>query len=182
MDRQVGQMTRLVDDLLDVSRIAHGKLKAERVPVEVADAAAQAVEGCRPRIDARGQHLSVSVPPGLRAEADPTRLAQVLSNLLSNASKYTPPGGHVWLTGVREGNEVVLAVRDDGIGIGPEMLERVFDLFVQDEAGQRLAQGGLGIGLSLVRSLVEMQGGTVRAFSEGPGRGSTFVVRLPAAP
>jgi signal transduction histidine kinase len=113
-------------------------------------------------------------------EADPTRLAQVVTNLVNNAAKYTEEGGHIWLTAERAGNEAVLRVRDDGIGIAPEVLPRVFELFAQGERALGRAQGGLGIGLSLVRRLVEMHGGTITAHSDGPGKGSEFVVRLPA--
>ncbi|MEJ7638373.1 MAG: HAMP domain-containing sensor histidine kinase, partial [Singulisphaera sp.] len=135
----------------------------------------------RPAIDERGLALSVSVPDGEeRLEADPTRLEQVLSNLLSNAAKYTDPGGHIRLDARREADEVVIRVGDTGIGIAPEMLPKVFDMFVQIERRLDRSRGGLGIGLSLAKNLVRMHGGSISAHSEGPGKGSEFVVRLPA--
>lgn len=178
MGRQLQHMARLINDVLDVSRISAGKLPLHKEPIEVAAAVARAVESVRPLVDARGHHLELDLPSeGLCLEADPTRLQQVLVNLLSNAAKYTEPGGRICVAGARQGREIVLRVRDTGIGISPQMLPRVFDLFVQAEDG---SQGGLGIGLGLVRSLVEMHGGRVTASSAGPGRGSEFVVRLPA--
>jgi PAS domain S-box-containing protein len=182
IDRQVSHLTRLVDDLLDVSRVTQGKVRLRTERVELAQAVADAVETCRPFIDAKTQELAVSLTPALVLEADPTRLAQVVGNILTNASKYTPEKGHIWLSAGREAGQVVLRVRDDGIGIREDMLPRVFDLFVQSERAQDRSQGGLGIGLTLVKSLVELHGGTVEAHSEGPGRGSEFVVRLPLLP
>jgi PAS domain S-box-containing protein len=179
IERQVRHLTRLVDDLLDVTRITRGKVVLHKQPVEVATAVADAVETCRPLIDERGQELNVVLTPALRVEADPTRLAQVVGNLLNNAAKYTPEGGHIRLSADREGGEVVLRVKDDGIGIPPAVLPHVFDLFAQAEGSLHRSQGGLGIGLTLVRSLVEMHGGRVGAFSEGPGKGSEFVTRFP---
>src|SRR5262249_13214897 len=146
IDRQVRHLTRLVDDLLDVSRIARGKVTLRPEPVELTAAVAQAVESCRPRRDARRQALEVSLAPALRVEADPTRLAQVLGNLLANAARYTPEGGHILLAAERDGGQAVLRVRDDGIGIPPELLPRVFDLFAQAETELHRSQGGLGIG------------------------------------
>jgi PAS domain S-box-containing protein len=182
MDRQVQHLVRLVDDLLDVSRITRGKLTLQKAPVELASVVAHAVEIARPLIDGRKQHLAVALTPALRLEADPTRLAQVVANLLTNAAKYTPEGGHIGLSAEAAGGEVVVRVRDDGIGIPPEMLPRVFDLFTQAEPAMSQSQGGLGIWLTLVKSLVEMHGGTVSVHSGGPGRGSEFVVRLPLGP
>jgi signal transduction histidine kinase/DNA-binding response OmpR family regulator len=183
LDRQVGQMVRIVDDLLDVSRITRGKIQLRTEPVDVAAVVARAVETSRPLIDARRHGLSVALPPEpLRAEADPARLAQVLANLLNNAAKYTEEGGQIWLDVAREAGEVVFRVRDTGIGIPREMLASVFELFTQADRSLDRSQGGLGIGLTLVKSLVEMHGGSVRASSEGPGKGSEFVVRLPALP
>jgi signal transduction histidine kinase len=181
ISRQVKHMNRLVEDLLEVSRVTRGKVSLRKERADLAQAVADGVEACRPLLEARRHRLEVTAPPGLWLEGDPTRLAQVVCNLLNNAAKYTPEGGHVRVTAARERDEAVLRVADDGIGIRPEVLPRVFDLFVQDEAGRTLAQGGLGIGLSLVRSLVEMHGGSVEARSDGPGKGSEFVVRLPAA-
>ena len=183
MGRQVAHMSRLVDDLLDVSRFTRGKVNLRIERVELADVVARAVESARPLIDARGHELSVSVPhEPVHLHADLTRVIQVLGNLLTNAAKYTPESGHVWLTAFREGDEAVVGVRDNGIGIPAEMLPQVFDLFTQVARTLDRSQGGLGIGLTLVRSLVELHGGSVHAASEGPGRGSEFVVRLPALP
>jgi signal transduction histidine kinase/CheY-like chemotaxis protein len=180
IDRQVQQMARLVDDLLDVSRITRGKINLQMEPIDAAAVVSRAVETSRPLIDARHHELTVSVlPEPLMVQADSTRLAQVLSNLLNNAAKYTEDGGHVWLTVAREGDEAVFRVRDSGMGIPPELLSSVFDLFIQADRSLDRSQGGLGIGLTLVRRLVELHGGTVKAFSAGPGKGSEFVVRLP---
>ena len=181
MERQVQVMARLVEDLLDVSRITRGKIDLRREPVEVRAVVTRAVETARPLIEARGHRLSVELPAeSLRVEGDPVRLAQVLSNLLNNAAKYTESGGRITLKAGAEGGEVVLCVRDEGVGIAPELLPRVFDLFTQGNHPAALSQGGLGIGLTLVRRLVELHGGRVEAHSEGLGRGSEFVVRLPA--
>jgi signal transduction histidine kinase len=180
-ERQVGHLARLIEDLLDVSRITRGKIELRKEPVEFGHVIARAVESTGPLFAAGGHTLEVVGPPEpLWLQADPTRLEQVLANLLNNAAKYTEPGGRITLTAGREGQEVVLRVRDTGIGIPADMLERVFDLFTQ--AHRSLAssyQWGLGIGLALVRRLVELHGGSVQAFSEGPGTGSEFVVRLP---
>ena len=182
IERQVRHLVRLVDDLLDVSRVTSGKIELKKEPVEIADAVAKAIEIAGPLLEPRKQGLSVEVPRhGLTVEADPTRLAQVISNLLTNAAKYTESGGRITLIAERERGEVVLRVRDNGIGIEPAMLNKVFDLFVQDRRTVHRSEGGLGLGLSIVKSLVAMHGGTVTAFSEGWGRGSEFVVRLPAA-
>lgn len=179
--RQVQQLTRIVDDLLDVTRLKQGKVSLQRRPVNLSAALEGAVEASRPRIDARRHKLTVSLPPEpLLVDGDTARLTQIFVNLLINAAKYTPAGGHIHLTAGREGGEVVVRVRDDGAGIPAEYLDQIFNLFVQaggDEDGDR---GGLGIGLSLVKSLVGLHGGNVQAFSEGPGKGSEFVVRLPA--
>jgi signal transduction histidine kinase/DNA-binding response OmpR family regulator len=180
-ERQVRHMTRLIDDLLDVSRITRGKIRLRREPIELAPVIQQAVESTRSLIESRGHHLEVDLPAEpIHLLADATRLEQVLSNLLNNAAKYTEPGGHVWLTARREGAAVLLSVRDTGMGIPPAMLSRVFDLFMQGHATLDRSQGGLGIGLTLVRSLVEMHDGSVEVHSEGPGKGSEFIVRLPA--
>ena len=183
MERQVQVMARLVEDLLDVSRITRGKIELRRAPVELGMVVARAVETARPMIDARKHALTVEVPSeSLRVEGDLVRLAQVVANLLNNASKYMEPGGRIALTARREGGDAVLRVRDAGIGIAPDVLPRVFDLFVQADHPHLQAQGGLGIGLTLVRRLVEMHGGTVGASSAGVGRGSEFLIRLPALP
>ena len=180
-ERQVRTMARLIDDLLDVSRITRGKIELRKEPVELAAAVARAAESSRPFVEERRHRLEVVVPEEpVWLEADPTRLEQVLTNLLNNAAKYTEPGGLIRLAARAEGDEVVLSVQDTGIGIPPESLETIFDLFMQvDRSPASATQWGLGIGLALVRSLVRMHGGRVYARSEGPGRGSEFVVRLP---
>ncbi len=183
IDRQVRQLVRLVDDLLDVSRITRGKIHLRKERAQLSTVVNHAVETARPFINARRHHLAVSLPAeSVWLEADPARLAQVFANLLNNAAKYTEPGGHIWLTAQREGNEAVVRVKDTGIGILAEMLPRIFDLFTQADRSLDRAQGGLGIGLTLVRSLVQMHEGTVTAVSEGFGKGSEFVVRLPVVP
>ena len=180
MERQVDQLVRLVDDLLDVSRVMRGKIELRRERVELATVVARAVETVQPLVDAQGHHLSVSLPSeSLPIDADPVRLAQVVGNLLTNAAKYTDPHGRIGLTAEREGDLAVLRVRDTGIGIAPQMLPRIFELFVQVDHASTKAQGGLGIGLTLVKNLVEMHNGTVEARSEGLGKGSEFVVKLP---
>ncbi len=180
MDRQVHHLVRLVDDLLDVSRVMRGKIELRRERVELATVVARAVETVRPLVDAQGHQLSVHFPSeSLPLDADPVRLVQVVGNLLTNAARYTEPNGRIWLTGERSGEEAVLRVRDSGIGIAPLMLPRIFELFVQVDHSTTRSQGGLGIGLTLVKNLVEMHNGTVQAHSEGLGKGSEFVVRLP---
>ena len=183
IERQVQQLSRLVDDLLDISRISRGKVQLRRDRVALADIVAHAVETCRPQIDARKHTLTVTLPDEpVLLDADPMRLAQVVGNLLANAAKYTEPGGQITVVAVLEGPQVVLAVRDNGIGIPAEMLERIFELFTQVERAITQAEGGLGIGLTLVKRLVELHGGTVEAKSAGPGQGSEFILRLPCAP
>ena len=182
IDRQVTNMVRLVDDLLDVSRITRGKIRLECKAVDVAIAVQNAIETSRPLIDTNEHKLTVELSAGpLYAVADEARLSQVLANLLNNAAKYTPPGGSIFLSAAREGNEAVFRVRDTGTGISAEMLPRIFDLFTQAEQSIDRSQGGLGIGLTLVQRLVEMHGGSVHAASDGAGHGSEFTVRLPAA-
>jgi signal transduction histidine kinase/ActR/RegA family two-component response regulator len=181
IDRQVHQLVRLVDDLLDLSRLSKGKLQLRRAPIALGEAVAIAVETSRPLIDARRHRLDVSIPDApLIVDADASRLAQVLSNILNNAAKFTEVGGEIRVTVAREAGDAVIRVRDSGIGIPFDMLPRIFDLYAQAEAGLSQAQGGLGVGLTLVRRLVEMHGGSVHAVSAGPGTGSEFVVRLPA--
>jgi PAS domain S-box-containing protein len=180
-ERQVAYMTRLVDDLLDLSRISRGLLRLSKETLDVAQPVQQAVEGAQPLVRERRLTLSVSLPARpVFVEADPTRLQQVVGNLLTNAAKYTEPGGAILLAARKEGGELVLRVRDTGIGIAADMLPKVFDLFVQAERRLDRSQGGLGIGLTLVRRLVEMHDGSVTAHSDGPGKGSEFLVRLPA--
>jgi signal transduction histidine kinase/ActR/RegA family two-component response regulator len=180
IDRQVQHLTRLVDDLLDISRITRGAIQLRKEPVDIDTIVARAVELAQPLMDARRHDLTVSLlsEPAL-LDADPARLSQALANVLNNAAKYTNAGGKIWLTFERQGNDLVVSVRDTGIGIPPELLPRVFDLFVQEDQSLERTQGGLGIGLSLVRSLVELHGGTIQAFSAGPEQGSEFVMRLP---
>jgi CheY-like chemotaxis protein/two-component sensor histidine kinase len=178
--RQVRHLSRLVDDLLDLGRINCGQIRLQVKPVELAEVVERAVEISRPHLTARRQELSESLPAGpVWLEADGARLAQVLANLLNNAAKYTQEGGHVWLSAEKQASEVVVRVRDNGMGLAPEMLPHVFDLFAQAERTLARSEGGLGIGLALVKKLVEAHGGSVTAHSEGPGKGSEFVVRLP---
>jgi signal transduction histidine kinase/DNA-binding response OmpR family regulator len=181
IDRQVKHLVRLVDDLLDVSRITCGKVRLQLEPVPLAAIVAEAVEASNPEIEAREHLLEVIVPPeAVWVQGDATRLAQVVTNLLNNAAKYTDPGGRIWLTVGQEDEAAVVRVRDTGVGIPPEMLSTVFNLFTQADRSLDRSQGGLGIGLTLVKRLVEMHGGSVEAHSAGAGRGSEFVVRLPA--
>jgi signal transduction histidine kinase/ActR/RegA family two-component response regulator len=180
VDHQVRQMGHLVDELLEISRVTSGKVRLQKEPIDVGTIVAFAVETSRPTIEQQHHRLSIALPPGpVFVEADSIRMAQVLSNLLNNAAKYTESGGQIRLGVAIEGAEVAFRVRDTGIGIPAEMLSQVFDLFTQVDKSLDHSQGGLGLGLTLVRSLVEMHGGTVQALSEGPNRGSEFVVRLP---
>jgi PAS domain S-box-containing protein len=180
MERQVHHLVRLVDDLLDVSRVMRGKIELRRERVELATVVARAVETAQPHIEVQGHRLDLSLPSeSLLLDADPVRLAQVVGNLLTNSSKYTEANGHIWLNARREGDQAVLQVRDDGIGIAPDMIPHVFELFVQADHASTKAQGGLGIGLTLVKNLVEMHGGRVEAHSAGLGKGCEFTVRLP---
>lgn len=182
-ERQVVHLARLVDDLMDVARISKGKIDLRREVVDLATAVNQAVQTARPLIEERRHHLSVSLPEApIRLEADPTRLEQVFWNLLNNAAKYTDPGGEISLTVEQEDGRVAVRVRDTGIGIEPAMVPRLFQMFVQVGEHRGHAQGGLGIGLGLVKSLVEMHGGSIEAHSAGPGTGSEFVVWLPTIP
>ena len=181
MDRQMRQILRLTDDLLDVSRITRNKLELRTQCVELASVIQDAVAACRPMMDAAGQQLTVLLPhEPVYLNADPVRLAQVFGNLLNNASKYTGRGGDIRLAAERQGFEVVVKVEDSGVGIAPEMLTGIFELFAQADHSLERKHGGLGIGLTLVKRLVEMHHGTVTAHSRGSGRGSEFVVRLPA--
>jgi PAS domain S-box-containing protein len=181
--RQVQHLTRLVDDLLDVSRITRGKVTLRKEPVDLATVVTQAIETSRPLIESHRHELTVSLPgEAIWVEADLTRLAQVIANLLTNAAKYTPEGGHIRLTVERDGDTAIVRVRDDGVGISGEMLTSIFDLFTQGDRSLARSEGGLGIGLTLVKRLVEMHGGSVIAYSDGPGRGSEFIVRLPTLP
>jgi CheY-like chemotaxis protein/two-component sensor histidine kinase len=182
-DRQVKQLVRLVDDLLDASRITQGKITLQKEPVVLADVVTRALETVRPSVDSHSHTLTVSLPEAaVRLEADAARLAQVLANLLGNAVKYTPRGGSISLTAERVHDGVVIRVRDTGAGLPAELLPHIFDLFVQGDASPDRARGGLGIGLTVVRQLVEMHGGRVEARSPGLGRGSEFLIRLPVLP
>jgi signal transduction histidine kinase/DNA-binding response OmpR family regulator len=183
MDRQVGHLVRLVDDLLDVSRITRGLVELRKEPVDLAEMAGRAAEMATPAVEGRGHDVSLALPrKPLRVEGDPIRLTQVIFNLLNNAAKYTDPGGKIRLSVEREDGQAVVRVRDNGSGMPPELVPQVFDLFTQGARTLDRAQGGLGLGLTLVKRLVEMHSGTVEARSKGPGQGSEFVVRLPALP
>ena len=181
IDRHVKHLMRLVDDLLDVSRITEQKIQLRKERCDLSELVARAIELARPLFDERRHHLEAVVPPGIAVVADPTRIVQVLSNLLNNAAKYTPAGGHISITGSARGDRAELEVRDDGLGIDPAMLSRVFERFTQERQSLDRSQGGLGLGLAIVKSLVAMHDGTVSAFSEGLGRGSVFTVSLPLA-
>jgi PAS domain S-box-containing protein len=182
IERQVTHLTRLVDDLLDVSRIARGKVQLKEELLELAEVVAKAVEMTSPLLEQRTHTLDLDVPrSGLPLRGDATRLSQVITNLLTNAAKYTAAGGHITVRATEEQGQVVLRVRDTGIGIAPDVLPHVFDLFVQGRQALDRSQGGLGLGLTIVRNLVEHHGGSVSAYSQGRGAGSEFVVRLPKA-
>jgi PAS domain S-box-containing protein len=183
LERQVGQMARLVDDLLDMSRITRGKIELRKERVELAPVIHQAVEAVRPHFGSMDQELTVVLPPhAMHLDGDPARLAQIVGNLLNNASKFAERGSHVWLTVEEDGGHAAISVRDTGIGIAAEDLPRIFDMFEQVDTSLERSRDGLGIGLTLVKTLVEMHGGTVEARSDGPGRGSEFIVRLPIVP
>jgi len=181
IERQVRHVVRLVDDLLDVSRIIRGRVTLSKEQLEVADVVSKALELTAPLIEERRIAVATQLEPGLTIDADPTRLTQVLTNLLLNAAKYTDPGGHIVLSVRRDAEWLVLRVEDDGSGIEPEMLSRIFELFVQAPQSLERARGGLGLGLTIVQSLVRLFGGSVTAHSAGPGQGSQFEVRLPVS-
>jgi len=181
ISRQIKHLARLIDDLLDVSRITRGKIELRKENIDATPVLNSAAETTGRLIEERNHELIVSFRPGLRLEADPVRLEQIIVNLLTNAAKYTENGGRIWLSANREGREVVIKVKDTGVGIPPEKIPQMFELFTQGDRTLARSEGGLGIGLTLVRSLAEMHGGTVTATSEGPGKGSEFIVRLPAA-
>ncbi|MEW5918262.1 MAG: ATP-binding protein [Gemmatimonadota bacterium] len=181
MDRQLGQMVRLIDDLLDVSRITRGKLELRKERVELATVVGSAVDMTRPLIESCGHRLTIALPPQpVLLDADPMRLAQIFANLLNNAAKYMDRGGRIWVTAIPSDGEIAVSVRDAGIGIPATALPTLFDMFTQVESGSARSQGGLGIGLTLVKRLVDLHGGSVEARSAGLGKGSEFVVRLPA--
>jgi signal transduction histidine kinase/ActR/RegA family two-component response regulator len=182
IERQVKHLVRLVDDLLDVSRVTRGKLELHREPIEIAEVIAKAVEMQGPLLEERAHQLTLDVPRSkrLRVQADSARLAQVFSNLLANAAKYTDPGGRIVVAAERVGDTIAVRVTDNGAGIDPRLMPHIFDLFIQAKQTLDRSQGGLGIGLTIVRNLVELHGGSVSAHSDGLGRGSEFVVELPA--
>jgi PAS domain S-box-containing protein len=180
MARQVGHLVRLVDDLLESSRISRGRIELRKEWVNLADSVSDALAATQSLVDALNHRLKISLPPEpLQLEADPTRLTQILTNLIKNAAKFTRPGGNIQVSARRQGDEVFISVRDDGVGIAADMLTQVFELFTQIDTGLDRPSCGLGIGLALVRSLVELHGGRVEAHSEGAGRGSEFLVHLP---
>lgn len=180
IDRQVSLLARLVDDLLDTSRITLGRLVLQTTEIDLKEVIDDAVEASRPLIEASQHTLSIDLPPEpVYVDADQTRLTQVFTNLLNNAAKYTPRGGHIFLAAARENDTVVVKVRDTGIGLPPDMQRRVFDMFVRVDDSPERAQSGLGIGLTLARNLIELHGGHIEAHSEGVGCGSEFVVTLP---
>jgi signal transduction histidine kinase len=180
IDRQVHGMARLIDDLMDISRINQGRIELRRKTVALDAILADAVETIQPQIDGSGHKLTVLQPPAkLLVDADRARMAQAFMNLLSNAAKYTDPGGQIELRVVSEGGMAAVSVRDNGMGIAPHRLDEVFEMFSQEEPALARSRGGLGIGLALTRRLVQMHGGTVAARSEGPGKGSEFLVRIP---
>ena len=183
IERQVTQLTRLVDDLLDVSRMSLGKIKLQPETIDLASVVSRAVETSRPLIEAQNHSLSISLPTSpVRVRGDRARLTQMVANLLNNAAKYQNERGRIELSVEREDRHAVIQVRDAGVGIAPEMLSEIFELFAQGERSPDRARDGLGIGLSLVRTVVELHGGEVSGASEGLGRGSTFTVRLPCLP
>lgn len=183
VQRQVQQVVRLVDDLLDVARIARGKIELQRENVDLADAVAVALESAKPLFEEQGHAVHLNVPRGeLRVHGDVSRLTQVIANLLTNAAKYTPERGSIWITGRADEAAVELRVRDDGIGMERELVERVFGLFEQGSMSLDRASGGLGLGLAIVQNITALHGGSVAAASEGLGKGSEFIVRLPKVP
>jgi two-component system CheB/CheR fusion protein len=180
MRRQTDQLIRLVDDLFDVSRVTHGRITLEKERIDVATVVAQAIETTRDLIAERRHSLAVDVPPQpIPVDGDAVRLQQVFVNLLSNAARYSPEGGRIWLSAARDGSEAVISIRDEGQGISAEALPRIFDPFFRSEAARQTSGHGLGVGLSLVHSLVQLHGGRVQVMSDGPGKGSEFVVTLP---
>lgn len=180
ISRQAEHLVRLVDDLLELSRITSGKIELKRQRIDLIDVLRHAIETATPKIERCGHDLRIKFPSKpIELDADPVRLAQIFTNLLNNAAKYMGPGGTIWLTAERQGNEAVVTVQDTGVGIPADMLPRIFDLFTQVDRSLSHSEGGLGIGLALVKDLLELHGGTIEAHSEGPGKGSTFIVRLP---
>jgi signal transduction histidine kinase len=181
IDRQVRHLMRLVDDLLDISRIARGKIELRRQTLDLADIVANAVEATSPLLEQRHHLLEIDVPQALTVRGDATRLMQVVVNVLSNAAKYTEPHGQIRIDARRDGGQIVLRIADSGTGISADMLPRIFEMFAQERQALDRSRGGLGLGLTIVKSLVELHEGTVEAHSAGAGQGSEFVIRLPAA-
>jgi signal transduction histidine kinase len=182
MERQVTHLVRLIDDLLDVSRISQGKISLRRQRVTLQDAVQIAVEASQPLITDQRHALDLDLPPQkLWIDADLTRVAQIVGNLLNNAAKYTPEGGRIIVTVRRDNDHAILSVADTGAGIPTEMLPKVFDLFTQVDRDLERSQGGLGLGLTLVKRLIEMHGGEIEARSPGINQGSTFTIRMPLA-
>jgi two-component system CheB/CheR fusion protein len=180
--RQVAILMRLVDELLDLARINAGKIMLEKERIALRRVVDRAVESASPLVQERRQQLKVLFPSAaIVVDADPARLIQVFVNLITNAAKFTPPGGHIWVKGGTEGDEGVVRVADDGIGIAHDMMPHIFDLFTQAESSRNQSRGGLGIGLALVKDIVTLHGGSVQVSSEGAGKGSNFSVRLPLA-
>jgi signal transduction histidine kinase len=182
LERQLGQIIRLVDDLFDISRITRGKVLLRKKRIELSEAVQIALEAAQPHIEASAHQLTVNMPPEpIYLSADPNRLAQIVSNLLNNAARYTEKGGCIWLAVQRQGNEALLSVRDNGVGIAAEHLPHIFEMFAQvgSDSNPPAARGGIGIGLALIRGLVQLHGGSVEAHSDGIGTGSEFLVRLP---
>jgi signal transduction histidine kinase/CheY-like chemotaxis protein len=181
IERQVGRMARLIEDLVDVARVTSNRLELRKERIDLAEVLRSAVEISSTLVKVGGQEFTIALPEApVYLDADPVRLAQAVSNLLNNAAKYTEPGGHIWLTGERLDGEAVITVQDTGVGISPALLSHIFEMFTQGEQSQALTLGGLGIGLTMVKRLVEMHGGTISAESGGQDRGSTFVIRVPA--
>jgi PAS domain S-box-containing protein len=181
IDRQVRHLVRLVDDLLDVSRIARGKIELRHQTIDLAEIVATAVEAASPLLEQRHHHLTIDVPRGLLLRGDPTRLTQVVVNVLSNAAKYTEPRGAIAIEASKRGGQIELCIRDSGIGISADMVPHVFEMFAQERQALDRSHGGLGLGLTIVKSLIELHHGTIEARSDGVGRGSEFVIRLPSA-
>ncbi|MCX5742586.1 MAG: ATP-binding protein [Proteobacteria bacterium] len=179
IERQVRQLSRLVDDLLDMSRVAQGMIELRIEPTDLAEVVARAIETVAPLLEERRQTIDVSVAPNLVVHGDGARLRQVIGNLLTNASKYTPAGGHIAIIGAVEGEAAVVRVRDNGIGLSADTLPHIFEMFVQERQALDRSRGGLGLGLAIVKNLVELHHGSVEARSDGPGQGSVFTVRLP---
>ncbi len=183
MERQTKQLVTLVDDLLDISPSLRGKLSLRKYRVKLDDVIQTVIESSRPHVEEANHHLNVEIPEEpIYLHADPNRLAQALSNLLNNAAKFTPDGGRIWLTAEQQNGEVSISIKDTGIGIPNDMLEQIFEMFTQIDRRESKSQVGLGLGLTLVKSLIELHGGRITVTSDGLGQGSTFTVHLPVVP